>query len=212
MKKPKKVAVITADIIGSREIVDRGELQRKIKKVLLEINQNHSEEILAEFMITLGDEFQGLVKDIGKSYDVFSEIQTKLHPVGVHCGIGIGDIETAISDKVTEMDGTAFHRSRKALVLAKESKAEVLINSGDPSFDETINIIVDLLSTIKKRWTKRQREVIKYYRSKENLKLEDVARVFDVTKQSISQILDAANWRLVTRTEEKIRNLLSNVK
>ena len=57
----KQYIAIIGDIKNSRKIDNRKEVQTKLNGVLDEINQTYCEEIAAGFLITLGDEFQGLL-------------------------------------------------------------------------------------------------------------------------------------------------------
>ena len=54
------VAII-GDIIDSKKIKNRNEVQQKLKHVLSKINQSYDDIIAANFIISLGDEFQGLL-------------------------------------------------------------------------------------------------------------------------------------------------------
>ena len=52
---------IIGDIKNSKELEDRKNIQVKLKTVLNEVNEKYKLVISAKFMITLGDEFQGLL-------------------------------------------------------------------------------------------------------------------------------------------------------
>jgi len=99
----KKVAVLTVDVSKSREFEDRGELQIKIKNAIKEVNSKYKNNLLAKFSITLGDEFQGAIKDREMSYDMLTWIEDLLYPARVKGGLGLGRVETPLSEKVTEM-------------------------------------------------------------------------------------------------------------
>ena len=54
---------LIGDIIGSRSIESRAEIQRRLGDKLREINEREGDKNLAAgFVITLGDEFQGLIR------------------------------------------------------------------------------------------------------------------------------------------------------
>ena len=57
----KPYIVIIGDIINSRELEHRNEVQERLKRTLQDINERYNADIAASFMITLGDEFQGLL-------------------------------------------------------------------------------------------------------------------------------------------------------
>ena len=49
---------IIGDIKNSKDIENRYEVQEKLKHVLNNVNSNYKDNIKANFLITLGDEFQ----------------------------------------------------------------------------------------------------------------------------------------------------------
>ena len=57
----QEYAVIIGDIVNSRAMDNRGEVQKRFRTVLSDINTKYKAYISAEFKITLGDEFQGLL-------------------------------------------------------------------------------------------------------------------------------------------------------
>ena len=50
---------------------------------------------------------------------------------------------------------------------------------------------------VKNKWTKRQRDIISFLESRENVRLSDAAKKFCVSKQAISKIVRAAGWKAV---------------
>ena len=52
---------IIGDIKNSKNIKERNILQKKLDKILNEVNEIYSDSISSKFIITLGDEFQGLL-------------------------------------------------------------------------------------------------------------------------------------------------------
>ena len=80
------VAVI-GDIKDSRLLENRKEVQLRLREVLERLNENYKEEIVSRFLITLGDEFQGLGAD-GPGYyrareavELLKEREKKNRPV-----------------------------------------------------------------------------------------------------------------------------------
>lgn len=57
----KPYVAIIGDIKNSRELQDRKQVQEKLEAVLNEINDTYDADIASKFLITLGDEFQGLL-------------------------------------------------------------------------------------------------------------------------------------------------------
>lgn len=56
---------IIGDIKRSKKIENRCEIQEKLKKILDNVNSIYNNDISAKFLITLGDEFQGLLENNG---------------------------------------------------------------------------------------------------------------------------------------------------
>lgn len=203
--------VITCDIKGSRAFSPEEWriLQRKIKNALTEINTSYSSDLLRNLTITLDDEFQGVLHSPEKSYDVFVRLQDSI-PVEFRCGIGIGKIEV-VSSEITEMRGESFFRSREALELAKKFEYPVVVKSADEMnnlMDETINAILSLIATIQSTWTERQREVATFCRRHGDYTYSEIAKELNVSKQSISKVMNAAHWKAVQNGEQIIRKLL----
>lgn len=112
---------MVCDIKKSREIENRQELQYKIIDMLKEANKKYKELIVSSFLITLGDEWQGLLKYPSPYESIIEFFNNKLEDVEFYCGIGIGDI--SIHDfelTVNQLDGPSFHKARKALSIAKD--------------------------------------------------------------------------------------------
>ena len=56
------VIAIIGDIVNSKQLKKRGEVQASLKQSLENINELFSEHIVSKMTLTLGDEFQGLLK------------------------------------------------------------------------------------------------------------------------------------------------------
>lgn len=80
---------IIGDIKNSKKIEDRNRVQKKLNEILNDINEKYQDDISAKFIITLGDEFQGLLGDGKNVIEIIEEIQWKMHPVEIRFGIGM---------------------------------------------------------------------------------------------------------------------------
>ena len=105
---------IIGDIIQSKELANRMEIQTKLNSILNEINKRYADEIAANFIITLGDEFQGLLSNPSNLFDIIDTIKFEMYPVRIRFGIGIGSIDTEVnSEMALGADGPAYHYARK---------------------------------------------------------------------------------------------------
>lgn len=116
------------DIKGSRLLKDREIIQYRLIEMLKETNKIFAPSIADSFIITIGDEWQGLL-NYPCSYDaILSFFHSKLEDIDFYCGMGIGDISIHNFElTVNQLDGHSFHLAREAIKIAKESKYNVVI-------------------------------------------------------------------------------------
>lgn len=202
--------VIIGDIIKSRELNERGEVQEKLKKTLKVINESFKDFIMVNFSIVLGDEFQGLLKNPEKSYEIIKKIQKEMYPVKFRFGIGIGGISTPIYEQIGEMDGECFVRAREAIERAKRSNQSIIYLTPCESLNSCLNTILMLIDTLKSFWKdKHYRRVFLY----EELKsYERVAKIEKISKQMIYKTFKKIKYEKIKAAEEKLNELLSSLK
>ena len=203
--------VMIGDIKRSRDLDEWGSVFEKLQAALKQINREFSHDILVEFVPTAGDEFQGALRDPKHAYAVYVSIKGGL-PVGFYCGIGVGDIEKPL-DADIGMRGNAFYRARSALEFCKKRKRNVVLRSSDTTSlaDETINTLLHFIEVIENSWTKRQREVLHYYRLHPDYTYERLGRHFGITKQTVSKILKAGGWGAIPEGETMVNRLLQDM-
>lgn len=169
LEKEPLIAII-GDIKSSRSLENRKDTQDQLKIILDDINKKYKEEIAAKFLITLGDEFQGLLSDGKNTLKIIQEIKMRLYPVKVRFGIGVGKITTDIN---TEMalgaDGPGYYHARTAIEALKNNErrkkrepADIRLEmeDGDDTKITLVNTIFELMQSIEQTWTDRQREII----------------------------------------------------
>ncbi len=203
--------VMIGDIKGSRDLDEWGSVFEKLQAALKQINREFSHDILVEFVPTAGDEFQGALRDPKHAYAVYASIKRGL-PVGFYWGIGIGDIEKPLKRDIG-MRGDAFYRARSALEFCKKRKRNVVLRSSDTTSlaDETINTLLHFIEVMENSWTKRQREVLDYYRLHPDYTYEQLGSHFGIAKQSVRDILKAGDWDLITEGETVVNRLLQDM-
>ena len=109
------IAVI-GDMIKSRSISDRYRTQQVLQEELHRINLRYQASLASKFTVTLGDEFQGLIKNSHGLLRLLDEISFALLPIRLRFGIGIGTLNTEI-DPTTSLgaDGPAYWKAREAI-------------------------------------------------------------------------------------------------
>jgi hypothetical protein len=204
----EKFAVIIADIKDSKKMkeLERHEWQLFLKSAIVQINDNWHDSIEAKFMITKGDEFQGVVCNIADAHPIMVEFERLLNPLQIRFGIGIGRIQKMGASIPIEMDGPAFHRANLALINAKKSKCTVQFQSHNPQLDSYLNTVYSLISAIKRNW--KPLNVNRYWKYKELGSYEKVARLEGVTLQAVWDSLRNANAIEVINAENTVKDFL----
>lgn len=205
----QKYTVITADIIESRKITDRKNVQTKIKSMLKKINKRYKRIISVKFSLTLGDEFQGLIKDLVNSYELIKVIEKEMYPLKIRFGVGYGKVSTPFSQKIGEMDGECFVNSREALELSRKLNQNIAYKTGFEEKDLAINTILMLISAIKESWKDIHYRRVWLY---EELKTyQEVARKEKVSIQMISKMFKNIKYDKIKKAEENLIKLLTQL-
>lgn len=211
---------IIGDIVNSKRLDDRNTVQMKLNSLLKNINLKYTDSIASNFMITLGDEFQGLLKYGNNIMDIISEIEIEMHPVKLRFGIGIGSIVTEINRELPlGADGPAYHNARKVIEELKKLEKRYMANysnimiasEGDNlNIDMLLNSVFSLCFTIRNKWTDRQREIIFSYIKNEKNQYE-AAEKLEIGQPSVNKALNSSGYYSYQRAVETIDKVLSSV-
>ncbi|MCR4439661.1 MAG: SatD family protein [bacterium] len=203
--------VIIGDVQKSRQLENWPEVFGKLTTVLADVNRHFAAHVLLPFRTTVGDEFQGALRDASQAYAVC--LYLRVHaPIPLYCGVGIGEVER-LADDEAGMRGTAFYRARDALNTCKRQQRNILLKADDRASDGVlaINALLWLIQALEERWTIRQREMARFYRTQPELTYEEVGRHFGVSKQAVSQVLRGAKWDALLEGERIAGTLLSRL-
>lgn len=201
--------VITADIQASRKLHDyeRHEWQLFLKSAIVQINEEYQSVIEAQFMITKGDEFQGVLKNIGDVSRLMLYFEKLLYPLHLRFGVGCGAIQKMGSTIPIEMDGQAFHLAAESLEFAKKKKLGVYMNTLDEPFDISVNTIYQLIFSIKGHWSEINYK--RYWRYKEVGTCKLVALDERVSTQAVWDSLHNSGAFDVIKVEQSLERLLA---
>jgi hypothetical protein len=186
----------------------RGIVQKKFQKVIEQINKEYKSEIASKFLITIGDEFQGMLCSPSKSYHIVRHIQDLMDKVSFSFGIGIGTLATPVFPKAAiGMDGDCFYRARAALQQAKKEKRELLYDFHDPA-----SILVNaIVATLDKQWkhlNDTERKIIQL--QKIGLKQFAIAKKLGITKQAVSKAIGAATIKEMEKSVEALDSFFNS--
>ncbi len=203
--RQKIYCAIIGDINRSRSLPDRAKVQRRFAASIAKINTEFKGAIAAKFLITLGDEFQGLLAAPEVSYDLVRRFEDLMKPVPFAFGIGIGTISTPLRKESLGMDGQAFHRARNAIQQAKH-KGRTMCYSFDGETELLVNGLVALMDKLWLRLTHRQQLIARLLQEGSQ---KDVARRLRVTPQVISKTKRSATIGELDEAAQALRHFLS---
>ncbi len=216
----KPYIAIIGDIRESKKIHDRNDVQLKLKNVLETINNKYGEEVSSKFMITLGDEFQGLLWSGAKVLDIIEEIQREMYPIQIRFGIGVGKITTNINAGMAiGADGPGYYKAREAIEFLKREEQKnkaplsgirIEVEEEMSNVSNLLNTIFSLMEVIKSNWTQRQREIIYEYENTGGSQLECAKRV-EITQSSVQRSLKKGNYYEYTHAKKTVNSVLCEI-
>ena len=212
---------IIGDVKNSKKIEDRNNVQNKLKNILNKINEDYENDISAKFVITLGDEFQGLLDKGENILNIVEDIEKMMYPIEIRFGIGIGTITTDI-DSMMAMgaDGPGYYMARKAIERIKEnegknktynSNVRIEIDEDKNLTSEMLNTIFSLLSVVKNEWTDRQREIISDFEKYKDGQEKSSERL-GITQSSVQRGLTNGNYYAYRNAKDTVNNILKEIR
>jgi hypothetical protein len=147
--------VLIGDLVRSRDIRARAAVQRRLSKALTALNR--STRPLSPFTITLGDEFQAVLRDATGVFSSLFTIQREIWPARARYSLGVGRLETPInSERAIGMDGPAFHRARAGIDDMKSGGSLFRISGLGREQFEWLDSALDLVSHSVRDWKPRR--------------------------------------------------------
>jgi len=214
------IAVI-GDIKDSKKINNRSEIQKKLRQVLDEINKKYDTDISSKFIITLGDEFQGLLCNGANTLQIISEIERKMYPIKIRYGVGVGAITTEVNKEMSlGADGPGYYKARDAIEYLKEDEKKNQTNAADIRFEVDsenqsttimINTILSLLTAIKDLWSERQQEIVWDMLEHQDSQV-DVANRLKIKQPAVQKSLAKAKYYAYKDALDTIGKALEEIK
>lgn len=200
---------IIGDIIRSRQITDRQFVQRRFLAMAAEASRLYAPAIESPFTVTIGDEFQVLLRAIDRAPEIVEHVVQAMKPVELVFGLGIGAIHTDINPRqAIGMDGPAFHLARAALTQAKKKKPKIVYKS-DAAAIELVNALHCFIETCEERQTKRQQAVVAYVR--QGYTQAAIAGRLGIRQQSVHDIINAAYVPEIKQAKQAIAGYLASI-
>jgi len=184
-----KKLVLIADIVSSKKIKNRKEIQKKLQTLFKSFNKN-SKEIVSPFTITLGDEFQAVFSKADNIFKYMWDVLFALYPVKVRFSLGVGDITTSINTtQAIGMDGPAFYSAREGLSELKQSAFLFNIKHENNNKVLLIRQVLFLLSHLSSGWKESRYKILSLLY--EDLSVYEIAKKMKISDKAVYKNIDA---------------------
>ncbi len=199
---------VKMDMRSSRRIRDRERAQERFLKVMEALNREFAPSIQARFIVTHGDEAQGMLKR-ESAPDVLAVIERSIDgvfPVELRFGIGIGTLSTPLQTDAIGMDGEAWHAAGRALGWARSRRKHAVFSGFGEQVDRQLCALANLLLYMRNGWSPEQRRAIQLVDA--GMMQSAAARVLGVSESAVSQRLTSAGWHFYKDGRVAVANLL----
>ncbi len=212
---------LIGDIVHSRKIKNRADVQLQLQQILDDINRHYKKDIASKFIITIGDEFQGLLYSPPNIIEIVDTIKMSLYPIKFRFGIGFGEMNTSINkDMAIGADGPAYHTAREAIEEIKSEKhkyerptKDIIFAYDNPKMKtklELVNATLSACSYIENKWTIKQREVIRKL-MQENSSQRELADLLSLEQSSVQRRLRASGFYTYNYAKKNISNTINDI-
>ena len=218
MNTNENLIAIIGDIIDSKKIPKdkRNLYQNNLKNILSEINKTYESEICSNFIITLGDEFQGVIKNSIDLFSIIEKIEMAMDPIQIRFGIGIGPLLTQINREASiGADGPAYHRARKSIMHLKNEKENIqniFIETGNRLYNEELNAHLYWVCRTRNTWTKLQRKIVKYKIENVDITQNQIAADLSIDQSLVSRTLKASLYSNYTSSKKSICTFVEKIR
>jgi hypothetical protein len=200
--------VMIADVIGSRQLANRGQVQTLLEAELRTLLKE-SAGLASPYTITLGDEFQGVFSGADRVFPDILAILRALHPVGLRFALGIGPITTRINpEQAIGMDGPAFYQARDLLERMKKEKRTLAI-AGLPEDDGLQEGALGLLDHQLLKWRPNRLEILRLLLG--GWDTGAIAGHLDITEQSVYKNIREGGLEHAIQLTQALTRRMNNV-
>ena len=199
---------LIADVIDSKMVQERFDLQKQLEKTLQKINELFKNCLASAFTLTLGDEFQALLKVEAPVFQIIDTLRSELKPTQLRFGIGLGEILTDIDPlQSIGADGPAYWNARSAINLVHQKNdygnTQIYFSSGKEKQDFFVNALIASGEAIRSGWRGSQEEILldllKRCVYSENFSQQDLAQSLAINPSALSKRLKSSSIRVYFR-------------
>ena len=199
---------LIADVIDSKMVQERFDLQKQVEKTLQKMNELFGDYLASRFTLTLGDEFQALLEVDAPVFQIIDTLRSELTPTQLRFGIGLGEIVTAIDPlQSIGADGPAYWNARAAINLVHQKNdygnTQIYFSSGKENQDFFVNALIASGEAIRSGWRDSQEEILlnllKRSVYSESFSQQDLAQSLSINPSALSKRLKSSSIRVYLR-------------
>lgn len=199
---------LIADVIDSKMVQERLDLQKQVEKTLQKMNELFGDYLASRFTLTLGDEFQALLKVDAPVFQIIDTLRSELTPTQLRFGIGLGEIVTAIDPlQSVGADGPAYWNARAAINFVHQKNdygnTQIYFSSGKENQDFFVNALIASGEAIRSGWRDSQEEILlnllKRSVYSESFSQQDLAHSLAINPSALSKRLKSSSVRVYLR-------------
>lgn len=194
MPRVREYHIVMADIIESRSKPGKT-VSRQLESIVRAANK--APGVISPFVVTLGDEFQGIVANLHSACQSILQFEYQSLKQNVEFRLRYslhkGVIETPINrERAHGMLGPGLTRAREMLNEKAPGRPRVLVDLGNSSLDDTLQHLFSVLTALKDRWKVRDYALVMAMLAEDN-----DSRVAKEFEKNRSQIWKRRNTLLV---------------
>lgn len=199
-------SVITGDIIGSRQQKSEHWVE-DLKKILAPLGATPR-----QWEIYRGDEFQIEVSIPENALLIAILIKARLRALKLDArmSIGFGD-KTYNTERISESNGSAFINSGELFETLKKQKVTLALRSGDNSFDEKLNLMLQLALTFMNSWLVQSAEFVAVAIENPTLSQEELGQKLGINQAAVSRRQKRAQFDLVMNLNRYFRTQIKQI-
>ena len=199
---------LIADVIDSKIVQERFDLQKQLEKTLQTMNELFGDYLASCFTLTLGDEFQALLKVDAPIFQIIDTLRSELKPTQLRFGIGLGEIVTDIDPlQSIGADGPVYWNARAAINLVHQKNdygnTQIYFSSGKENKDFFVNALIASGEAIRSGWRESQEEILlnllKRSVYSESFSQQDLAQSLAINPSALSKRLKSSSIRVYLR-------------
>ena len=179
---------LIADVIDSKMVQERFDLQKQLEKTLQTMNELFGEFLASSFTLTLGDEFQALLKVDAPVFQMIDTLRSLLTPTQLRCG-------------------PAYWNARAAINLVHQKNdygnTQIYFSCGKEKQDFFVNALIASGEAIRSDWRGSQEEILldllKRCVYSENFSQQDLAQSLEINPSALSKRLKSSSIRVYLR-------------